>query len=103
LEECVIDAYLIDAVVIRYLTALDPWNTPTWTNVSVMGRIEWQDKLIRNAQGEQVVSAALVYLSGNIIEPKTADRIIIGGVEHAIMRVDKKTDFSLSHLEIWIQ
>jgi hypothetical protein len=65
--------------------------------------VEWQNKLIRNAQGEQVVSAALVYLGGDIVEPTNAERIIIDGVEHAIMRVDKKTDFSVSHWEVYIQ
>jgi hypothetical protein len=97
-----ISAYLIDDLTIRYLTAMDQWNTPTYTNVAVKGRIEWQNKLIRNAQGEQVVSAALVYLGGDIIEPTNAERIIIDDVEHAIMRVDKKTDFSISHWEIYI-
>jgi hypothetical protein len=65
--------------------------------------VEYQNKLIRNAQGEQVVSAALVYLAGDITPPTNADRIVIEGIEHAIMRVDKRTDFSTSHFEIWIQ
>ena len=98
-----IGAYCIDALTIRYLTAMDQWNTPTYTNVTVKGRVEWSNKLIRNAQGEQVVSAALVYLGGDIVEPTNADKIVIDGVEHAIMRVDKKTDFSMSHFECFIQ
>jgi hypothetical protein len=98
-----IGAYLIDDVTIKYLTALDQWNVPTYSTVITKARVEWQDKLIRNAQGEQVVSAALVYLSGDIVAPTNADKIVIEGVEHVIMRVDKKTDFSVSHYEIWIQ
>jgi hypothetical protein len=94
---------MIDPLTIRYLSAMDQWNAPSYTNVDVMARVEWQDKLIRNAKGEQVVSAALVYLPGDITPPTTAGRIIIDGKEHAIMRVDKKTDFSTSHFEIWIQ
>ena len=98
-----IGAYLIDDVTIRYLVSLDQWQTPTGSDVAVKARVEWTDRLIRNAQGEQVISAALVYLGGDIVAPTNADRIIIGGVEHVIMRVDKKTDFSRSHYEIWIQ
>jgi hypothetical protein len=98
-----ISAYLIDALMVRYLASLDQWNTPTYTNVSVMGRVEWQDKLIRNAKGEQVVSAALVYLAGDITAPTNADKITIDGKDHSIMRVDKKTAFSTSHFEVWIQ
>ena len=97
-----ISSYLIDPITVRYLSALDQWNTATHTDVAMMARIEWQDKLIRNAQGEQVISAALVYLAGNIKPITNADRIVIDGKEHAIMRVDKKTDFSTSHFEVWI-
>lgn len=98
-----IGAYLIDSISIKYLAALDQWNTPSYTTVAVKARVEWQDKLIRNAQGEQVISAALVYLAGDIVAPTNADRIIIDGIEHVIMRVDKKTDFSVSHWECFIQ
>ena len=98
-----IGAYLIDDIAIKYLTALDQWNTPTYTTVAVKARVEWQDKLIRNGQGEQVVSAALVYLAGDIVAPTNADLIVIDGKDHSIMRVDKKTDFSTSHFEAWIQ
>jgi hypothetical protein len=97
-----ISAYLIDPITVRYLSTLDQWNTATYSDVATMARIEWSDKLIRNAKGEQVVSAALVYLGGDIVAPTNADRIVIEGIEHAIMRVDKKTDFSISHYEIWI-
>jgi hypothetical protein len=104
-----IGAYLVDDISIKYLTVLDQWNVPTYSTVPVKARVEWQTRLIKNAIGEQVVSAslmaagALVYLAGDIVAPTNADRIIIDGVEHVIMRVDKKTDFSVSHYEIWIQ
>lgn len=98
-----IQAYLIDSIQIKYLSALDQWQEPTWTTVAVKARVEWQNKLIRNGQGEQVVSAALVYLAGDVTPPTNADGIVIEGIEHAIMRVDKKTDFSVSHWEVWIQ
>lgn len=98
-----ITAYLVDDIVIRYLDTLDPFNTATYTDVAVKARVEWSNKLIRNAQGEQVVAAALVYLAGDITAPTNADRITIDGVDHAIMRVDKKAAFSTSHFEVWIQ
>lgn len=98
-----IQAYLIDSISIKYLAALDQWQEPTYSTVAVKARIEWAFKLIRNAQGEEDVSAALVYLAGDITAPTNADKIIIDGVEHVIMRVDKKTDFSTSHFEVWIQ
>ena len=98
-----IGAYLIDDVIIKNLVSLDQWQEPTWSTVAVKCRIEWASKLIRNAQGEQVVSAALVYFDSDVVGLTIDDRIIIDGVEHAIMRVDKRTDFSISHYEVWIQ
>jgi hypothetical protein len=98
-----INSYLIDDISIKYLLSLDQWQEPTWSLVAVKARVEFKNELIRNAQGEQVVSGALVYLAGDIVQPTTADRIIIEGVEHIIMRVDKKTDFSVSHYECWIK
>jgi len=98
-----ISAYLVDSISVKYLSSLDQWNTPTWSTVAVKARVEWQNKLIRNAAGEQVVAAALVYLASDITAPTNADRIVIAGVEHVIMRVDKKTTFSTSHYEIYIQ
>ena len=98
-----ITAYLIDDVILRNLVSLDEWNTAVYSDVAVKARVDWSNKIIRNAQGEQVVAAARVYLAGDITAPTNADRITIDGVEHAIMRVDKKTDFSVSHYEIWIQ
>ncbi|MFA5430523.1 MAG: hypothetical protein WC329_05150 [Candidatus Omnitrophota bacterium] len=99
-----ISAYLTDEIVIRYLSTLDQWNTGVFNDVTVMARVEWSNKLVRNTQGELVVASAKVYLSGDIDQaPTLADRILIDGVEHAIMRVDKKTAFSTSHYECWIQ
>lgn len=96
-------AYLIDDVTIEYLGTLDKWNNPTYTQVAVKARVEWSNRLIRNLKGEQVVSAALVYLAGNILAPTNADKILIAGVRHAIIRVDRKAAFSLSHWEAYIQ
>ena len=98
-----LNAYLIDPISIKYLTALDQWNVPTFSTVAVMARVEFQNQLIRNAQGEQVVAVGPVILPPDIVAPTNADRIIIDGVEHAIMRVDKKAAFSISHYEVYIQ
>jgi hypothetical protein len=99
-----ISAYLVDTVTIKYLVSLDPFQKPTWSSVVVKARVEWSNKLVRNTRGEQVVAAARIYLAGDIATPPTtADRIIFDGVEHVIMRVDKKAAFSTSHYEAWIQ
>ena len=97
-----LSAYLIDPVTLRHMAGRDEWQTPTWTDLALMGRVEWSNKLIRNAKGEQVVAAARVYLPATVAAITNDDRIIIEGVEHAIIEVQKQTDFSMSHWEIWI-
>ncbi len=98
-----IGAYLVDAVTLKHLTGRDQWQEPTWTTLALMGRVDWSNNLVRNAQGEQVVSAALVYLPGTVAAVTNDDRIIIDGVEHAIIKIEKKVDFSKSHWEIYIR
>lgn len=97
-----INAYLIDTVTIKYLAALDKWQTPTWTEATARARIEQKDRLIYNGKGEQVTSSAVVYLPGDITEPTNEDRIVIGAVEYPILRIDKKSDFSACHYEVYL-
>lgn len=96
------NAYLIDPVTLRRFVSRDDWNKPTYTNVALMGRVEWQTKLVRDFKGEEVISAALVYLDNTVSSVTNMDRIILDGVDHAILRIDKRTDFSISHWEIWV-
>ena len=97
-----ITAYLIDPVSLKHLLSRDARQNPTWETLALMGRVVWGSKLVRNAQGEQVVSAAKVYLPASVAIVTTNDRMIIDGAEHAIIRVEKKTDFSTSHWEIYL-
>ena len=98
-----IEAYLIDPVSLKHLVSRDQWQTPTWSTLALMGKVDWGYKLVRNAKGEQVVAAARVYLPGTVAAITNDDRIIIDSVEHSIITVNKMTDFSMSHWEVWIQ
>lgn len=97
-----IGAYLTETVTVKYLAAMDKWQTPTWTTATVRARIEQKDRLIYNSRGEQTASSAVVYLPGDITEPTTEDRIVIGAVEYPILRVDKISDFSACHYEVYL-
>jgi len=99
-----IGAYLIHPLTLRRLVSLDQWNTPTYTNIMFMGRMDRGSKLVRNIKGEQVVSAAIVLIPASVGSVTLADRIIDGGgVEHAIIALDPISDFSFSHWEAAIQ
>jgi hypothetical protein len=102
-----IGPYCIHPLTLKRLVLLDQWNVPTWALISFMGRLDRGSKLVRNLQGEQVVSAAIVSIPKTVISVTLADRIIIPGevdgagnpVDHAIIVIDPKYDFSFSHWE----
>ena len=97
-----IGAYLTETVTIKYLASMDKWQTATWTTAIVRARIEKKDRLIYNGKGEQTASSAVVYLPGDITEPTTEDRIVIGTAEYPILRIDKISDFSACHYEVYL-
>jgi hypothetical protein len=82
----------------------DQWGQPTitLTEIGVRCRIMYANKLIRNAAGEQVVSAAKIfYLPGQTIDH--ADLIEIGGVDHAILDIRVPQDSAtIHHKEVYI-
>jgi hypothetical protein len=57
------------------------------------GRMDFQIKLVRNLQGEQVVSSAKLYLpAGTVISHK--DIISYAGKDYAILNIRYAKDFS---------
>ena len=97
-----IGAYLVNPVTLKSLASRDQWNEPTWTSTELMGKVDWGSRLVRNFKGEEVVSSALVYLANTVPAVTHEDRLVIAGVEHQILRIEKKEDFSFSHWEVWI-
>lgn len=102
-----IEVYCIHPLTLKRLVSLDQWNTPTWALVDFMGRMDRGSKLVRNAQGEQVVSAAIVLIPASVLSVTLADKIIVPGevdgsgnpIDHAIIALDPKYGFSFSHWE----
>lgn len=95
-----IGPYCIHPLTLKRLVSLDQWQEPTWSLISFVGRLDQGSKLVKNAQGEQVVSAATVLIPASVLSVTLADRIIDGdGIEHAIIVLDPKYDFSFSHWE----
>lgn len=97
-----IDIYMTDPVTLKRLASRDEWNEPTYALVPLMGRVDWKARLVRNLQGEQVVSMGLVTLPRSLAAVTHEDRIIVDGVEHAIVAIQKIADFEFSHWEIYL-
>ena len=101
-------AYLVDDITIKRSGGYDSWQEPlASTNLATKGKVEYKTKLVKNLQGEDVISNALVYLHGSKTE-KLLDRELthedrlIFAVEHVIIRIDKPKAFSSPHYEVYV-
>ena len=95
-----VDVYCIHNLTLKRLVSLDKWNAATWTEIRFKGRWDRGTKLVRNAQGEQVVAAAMVTIPKSVGTVTHADRIIDeDSVEHAIIALESISDFTFSHWE----
>lgn len=99
-----INAYAVDSFSILRFVSRDQWNNPTFETVSVKGYIQWNNKLIRNLAGEEIVSIAKILIPNFACQFALSleDFVVIDGIKHSIARVDKRKDFSRTHWELYI-
>lgn len=93
-----INAYMQDTITVSQVT-YDQWGKATKSNTTVKGRIEFRTKLVRNLQGEQVVSSAKVYLS-TISGLGHEDKITYDGKEYSILNIEHVKDFSTKFIKV---
>ena len=94
-----INAYLTDDITIQRNT-FGTWGTSTPTNTTVKGRFEFKTKLVRNQNGEQVVSSANVMLPVVVLGHQ--DKIIYNTVTYSIIALELKKDFTNRFLLIYL-
>lgn len=92
-----INAYLTDDIVVKKVTE-DKWGTKTEKKTLQRGRIEFKTRLVRNLQGEQVVSSATVTLPDIVIDFK--DTIEYDNKEYAILNIEHIKDFSKQFIKL---
>ena len=97
-------AYMNDPITLKLWQSRDQFGTITWlTPDPIKVYIVWKTHLIRNIEGEQVVSTGMFYI---IYDRKLThkDRVIISGVEYIILNVGPGgKDFSENHQEVHLQ
>jgi len=98
-----IRAYSQDTITLKLWQSYDAWGEPTWLIPDpIEVYIDWKTHMIRNIEGEQVVSRGMFYI---IYDTKLThkDRVIISNVEYVILDVRPGKDFSENHQEIHLQ
>jgi hypothetical protein len=107
-----INAYCVDRMTIIMWNGNDSWGEPvSGSMVDVKGYIVWKTQLVRNLQGENVISSAMVYLPHKIEraaylgrELLHEDRIVLGSqpFDRAIIDIRRPKDFSHPHYEVYL-
>ena len=85
-------SYLMpDIVAIRKVTEYDSYNSPTYTDEFVQGKIEYQFRNITNARGTEIVSSGTFRTNADIT---INDMIQVGGDFKQFIQVQPQTDFN---------
>jgi len=92
-----LNAYMVDSIIIKIVT-YDEWGEPSEVETTVKGRIEYKTRMVRNMQGEQVVSSARIMLDNRTLNHR--DKLYFDSRDHAILNIGKKKDFSNQYLEV---
>jgi len=106
-----INAYCVDDLVISRWNGNDDWGEPlSGTLVCIKGYVEWKTKLVRNINGEEVVSTVTIFIPKKLNRPAYLgralcheDRIVeVNGetLNRAIIAIGRPGDFSFSHYEV---
>lgn len=87
-----INAYCNDSVTLRKVTRGTWGNSVTPVDVALRGRIEFRTKMVKNLQGETVVSTAKCYLT--TLAVTHSDQIVYGGKVYSILNIEFIKNFS---------
>ena len=90
-------AYWTDTVVVKRAT-LDALGRKTFTRIAVRGRMEFKHRMVRNFQGEQVVSSAQVAVPTMTLTHE--DRVEYRQKDYAIVEIAEVRDFSVHHVRM---
>jgi len=97
-----INAYLNETITLIRAGKPGDYMEPTEPElIDVKARVNWINELIRNQEGEQVVSAVNVLIKPDE-EVYFDDRFKIHEIGYSILKIDKRQDFSARYLKIWL-
>ncbi|MCK9598413.1 MAG: hypothetical protein WC583_02755 [Candidatus Omnitrophota bacterium] len=104
-----ISSYTVDRVTIVRWNGNDQWGEPNAkTNVSVRGYVDWRTRLVKDISGEDVASSVTVYLQMRRTDAalgralRHEDRLIVDGMERAIINIREPKSFSCPHYEVFL-
>ena len=88
-----LSAYFIDDINILSVT-LDKWGERTEVSTPVKGKVVYEEKMITDVTGQDVLSNAKVLLDNLTINKE--DRLQFDGEDHQIIKITRENGFSLN-------
>lgn len=96
-----ISAYLTELVTVVVPGGRDAWGSRTGdTSESARARVEYKTKLVRNERGEEVASHHQVLMEERTLTHE--HRIVVDGVERAILSIGRAADFGTRYLRVYL-
>jgi len=103
------DSLLIDHMKVVQVTAADVWLEPTDTvDAAIPCRIMYDTRLMKNYKGEEVLSAAKIFVKPEHITFEHEDQLQLDiesyGLNHPIIIIKKpQNSVAIHHAEVWVQ
>ncbi|BBN97500.1 hypothetical protein [Sporolactobacillus terrae] len=86
-----IESYLNQDAVLYRRTGVNQYNEPEYEQIPIKCRYEYTNRLVRDAQGEQVPSDARFFTTEPV---KPGDRIVIGEEDRMVITAGGQPDLS---------
>lgn len=95
-----LDLYYTDTITVTTATK-NQWQEVTGTTIATHKcRFEFMSRLIKNMQGEDVVSSAQVFMG---TDPGHDATITYNGVAYVIIKIQEMKHFSTTHYMVFLQ
>ena len=96
-----IDLYLNQTVTLKSKSSVNAYNESTYTSSTIKARFEYKRKMVRNRQGEEVISEASVYTTTQV---KPDDVINFDSVDWQVITVENCVDLNgnVNHYEVML-
>jgi hypothetical protein len=85
----VLSDYTKQSIILKTKGAVNGANEATYTPNTIRGRLQYKRKLIRNTQGQEVVSEAQLFTEHAV---SLDDRVTIDGADWPVLDVQKTVD-----------
>lgn len=93
-----LEYYANQSITLKQKGAINAFNEPTYTTVTIQGRAQYKRKIVRNTQGQEVLSESQIFTASAVVSD---DLIVIDGIDYPVISVEKIAD--LDGVILWYE